>query len=167
MVLPQAEKDQLLLLLAEKDPEVYRKITLGERQVFHARRLIEILRDLPSDRTQIPALNYQIKTELATYKDIEKAFGKTYQYLEEWTTQWCTSRKSYEISMFDRRQRGPVSVRRDYYYCLTFSKEQLECRSAQIHDVSLDLLEERRKRFEPELESRRLAEIEYLKEMQS
>ena len=165
MPLSQAEKEQLMLIIAEEDHEVYRTITAQEQQISYAQRLVDILGQVPSDRTKIPSLNNKIRKELAIYKDTKKVFGCVYGDLDVWTTQWCDSRKLYDYSEWNKRLRDFAPAKRDYDYCLFWSKSQLESGITQIHSVNVDLLEKSRHKFKPELKSRHISATEFLREI--
>lgn len=146
MPLSQGKKDRLLLILAKKDPEEHLRLRVQEEQILNTRRLIELLSQLPSDRTQIPSLNSKIRNELAIYKNIKNEFGSVYNRLDVWTTQWCDSQKYYVFSEYNRQKRKYKNVMKDYYSCLTYSKEDLESGIVQLQDENERLLEKHEKR---------------------
>ena len=157
-------------ILAEKEPNVYRKLKGHDQQISYAQRLADLLGQMPSDHTEIPSQNSKIRSELdsirqdSMYQATEDRFRVACVELKELTLQWRKSRKDYQSST--EKVKYPFRTPwRTYHYCIESSKKYFESTNAQIraeNDRSLEIL---RNKYGPELESERVRAAEYLEEI--
>ena len=170
MPLSQADKDEVMLTLAEKAPGDYQQIIVYDKIISDAKNFKEFLYKLPSNRTEIPSLSDTVKNELESirrtprYKDKDAYIRAFCDELSTWTLERKDSRRSHISSMFvggmERKER---TIANRYYDSLDRSKRILEADTfylAQASDQRIWLLERGHERY---LENKRRRDNEFLK----
>ena len=139
MPLSQAQKKSILRILEHRDPEAYQRIDVETIKIADANYLTEFLNKLPSDRTQFPALNDPIKSELESiredplYEYTGACFRDACDGLSALTTKW-------RLLLVGGRESKEKKAEK-YYDFLDLSKLEFKQRIDQSSDIIEEELE--------------------------
>ena len=145
MPLSQSQKKSILRILEHRDPEAYQKVDVETIKIADANYLTEFLNKLPSDRTQLPALNDPIKIELESiredplYKYTGACFKGACDGLSVLTTKW-------RLLLVEGKESKEKKAE-NYYDFLDFSKLEFKQRIDQSSAIIEAELEKGLKRL--------------------